>query len=92
MKAVVGALIQEKALVGAFSMIVEPMDRFAALIFARVKCDGNGNKCPGPGLDTAAGQEVTRTLSVQIADPHLSLMINITPPDTQLTHNGRSGS
>ena len=36
MKAVVAAFNQEKALVGAFSMIVqpfvEPMDRFAALI------------------------------------------------------------
>ena len=36
MKAVVGAFNQEKALVGAFSVIVqpvvEPMDRFAALI------------------------------------------------------------
>ena len=37
MKALVGAFNQEKALVGAFSMIVqqvvEPMDRFAALIW-----------------------------------------------------------
>ena len=36
MKALVGAFIQEKALVGAFSVIVqpvvEPMDRFAALV------------------------------------------------------------
>ena len=35
-----------------------------------VKCDGNGNKCPG--LDTGRrcrSVEVTRTLSVQIADP-----------------------
>ena len=36
MKAVVAAFNQEKALVGAFSMIVqlvvEPMDRFAALV------------------------------------------------------------
>ena len=36
MKALVGAFNQEKALVGAFSMIVqpvvEPMDRFAALV------------------------------------------------------------
>ena len=37
-KALVGAFNQEKALVGAFSMIVlpivEPMDRFAALIIS----------------------------------------------------------
>ena len=49
-----------------------------------VKCDGNGNKCPG--LDTGRrcrSAEVTRTLSVQIADPHLSLMINIHTTDTQ---------
>ena len=36
MKALVGAFYQEKALVGAFSVIVqpvvEPMDRFAALV------------------------------------------------------------
>ena len=40
MKAVVAAFNQEKALVGAFSAIVqpvvEPMDRFAALIITRV--------------------------------------------------------
>ena len=38
MKALVGAFNQEKALVGAFSVIVqpgvEPMDRFAALVLA----------------------------------------------------------
>ena len=38
MKALVGAFNQEKALVGAFSVIiqpvVEPMDRFTALIWA----------------------------------------------------------
>ena len=38
MKALVGAFNQEKALVGAFSVIVqpvvEPMDRFAALLFS----------------------------------------------------------
>ena len=37
MKALVGTFNQEKALVGAFSVIVqpvvEPMDRFAALVF-----------------------------------------------------------
>ena len=40
MKALVGAFNQEKALVGAFSVIVqpvvEPMDRFAALDLADV--------------------------------------------------------
>ena len=42
MKALVGAFNQEKALVGAFSMIVkpvvEPMDRFAALVFMQHSC------------------------------------------------------
>ena len=41
MKALVGAFNQEKALVGAFSVIVqpvvEPMDRFTALILA-IRC------------------------------------------------------
>ena len=32
MKVLVGAFNQEKALVGAFSVIVKPMDRFTALI------------------------------------------------------------
>ena len=40
MKALVGAFNQEKALVGAFSVIVqpvvEPMDRFAALVLTFV--------------------------------------------------------
>ena len=40
MKALVGAFNQEKALVGAFSVIVqpvvEPMDRFAALVVTMV--------------------------------------------------------
>ena len=40
MKAEVAAFNQEKALVGAFSVIVEPvvepMDRFAALIWRRI--------------------------------------------------------
>ena len=41
MKAVVAAFNQEKALVGAFSVIVEPvvelMDRFAALVVSAVR-------------------------------------------------------
>ena len=41
MKALVGAFNQEKALVGAFSVIVqlvvEPIDRFAALIFGSLE-------------------------------------------------------
>ena len=32
MKVLVGAFNQEKALVGAFSVIVKPMDRFTALV------------------------------------------------------------
>ena len=42
MKALVGAFNQEKALVGAFSVIeqpvVEPMDRFAALVDTVLYC------------------------------------------------------
>ena len=49
MKAVVAAFNQEKALVGAFSVIVqlvvEPMDRFAALVFSSqiIHDDGHHN-------------------------------------------------
>ena len=43
MKALVGAFNQEKALVGAFSVIVqpvvEPMDRFAAIVLSLVCWD-----------------------------------------------------
>ena len=43
MKALVGAFNQEKALVGAFSVIVQPvveqMDRFAALTFTQYDCN-----------------------------------------------------
>ena len=50
MKALVGAFNQEKALVGAFSVIVqpvvEPMDRFTALAQA---ADAAGGEEGGPG-------------------------------------------
>ena len=53
MKALVGAFNREKALVGAFSVIVqpvvEPMDRFAALVLNNT-------------TDLSAGAEVLRTL------------------------------
>ena len=49
MKALVGAFNQEKALVGAFSVIVqpvvEPMDRFTALVRSE-KLPGN-KQCAG---------------------------------------------
>ena len=64
MKALVGAFNQEKALVGAFSVIVkpivEPMDRFTALlliyIYSLWLCDadqannGNNVRPPPPSL------------------------------------------
>ena len=54
MKVVVAAFNQEKALVGAFYVlvqpIVEPMDRFAALVEAQVKEIGG---------DTNTGQRLT---------------------------------
>ena len=67
MKALVGAFIQEKALVGAFSVIVqpvvEPMDRFAALnrtlpsdkTVRRGRADGGGRVLGGGGEAEAAG-------------------------------------
>ena len=61
MNAVVAAFNQEKALVGAFSVIVqpvvEPMDRFAALIeilHSGIIRDEQGNNI-GPGLQTRLG-------------------------------------
>ena len=45
MKALVGAFNQEKALAGAFSVIVqpvvEPMDRFTALLINLSRCEGS---------------------------------------------------
>ena len=56
MKAVVAAFNQEKALVGAFYVIVqpvvEPMDRFVALLLALIT---------GPGIGMAT--PATRTMS-----------------------------
>ena len=54
MKAVVAAFNQEKALVGAFSVIVqpvvEPMDRFAALVYTEFiqSCHGQQLNNPSP--------------------------------------------
>ena len=53
MKAVVAAFNQEKALVGAFSVIVqpvvEPMDRFTALVCTQAK-QGHGHRRAGTGV------------------------------------------
>ena len=59
MKAVVAAFNQEKALVGAFSVIVqpvvEPMDRFAALLLRRAVhvAGGRGGDHQVGGIDWA---------------------------------------
>ena len=58
MKVVVAAFNQEKALVGAFSVIVqpvvEPMDRFAALVII--------SSVQQPGLGLVSAQDVFITL------------------------------
>ena len=60
MKAVVGAFNQEKALVGAFSVIVqpvvEPMDRFAALLIVLVNVERSTGGGQGPGAGLGGGQ------------------------------------
>ena len=45
MKALVGAFNQEKALVGAFSMIVKPMDHFTALMVTPAAAAQLQNRC-----------------------------------------------
>ena len=54
MKALVGAFNQEKALVGAFSVIVqpvvEPMDRFAALLWTISSITARAALQPSPAL------------------------------------------
>ena len=58
MKALVGAFNQEKALVGAFSVIlqpvVEPMENYTAQVLARVRCG------EADGGDHEAGQGVAQ--------------------------------
>ena len=46
MKVLIGAFNQEKALVGAFSVIVKPMDRCTALVHALV-CRMQGSRGEG---------------------------------------------
>ena len=85
MKALVGAFNQEKALVGTFSVIVqpvvEPMDRFAALYCTvphpRPQEHGRGQPRPARGVvapvvseDHAAGGEV-RALRGQVGQQTL---------------------
>ena len=57
MKALVGAFNQEKALVGAFSVIVqpvvEPMDRFAALLISNQQPESRVQRIPGTMLLSA---------------------------------------
>ena len=68
MKALVGAFNQEKALVGAFSVIVqpvvEPMDRFAALY--KMLCSSSKEETVAPqqddGLHSRAGPQLVRTM------------------------------
>ena len=63
MKALVGAFNQEKALVGAFSVIVqpvvEPMDSFTALIFSLQTAPGLVG-----GAAAAAGHALARLLAL----------------------------
>ena len=55
MKELEGALNQEKAIVGAFSVIVKPMDRFAALHFSLSRSSAQ------PRLVTAAAVIIRRS-------------------------------
>ena len=60
MKALVGAFNQEKALVGAFYVIVqpvvEPMDHYTALLLAQHPAADHTDSVPGPGVATGTGQ------------------------------------
>ena len=72
MKALVGAFNQEKALVGAFSVIVqpvmEPMDRFTALVFTRQRKRGGRAWCH-VSLGRLSWLSVTGLLFVLILGP-----------------------
>ena len=78
MKALVGAFNQEKALVGAFSVIVqpvvEPMDRFTALVRRPPAATHSRllRPAPGPGLgsqqqgEEVQDQDILRILCQQV--------------------------
>ena len=82
MKALVGAFTQEKALVGAFSVIVqpavEPMDRFAALHFtptmAALEISSSTSSSSGGGgkyhltslAEAAPSQHISNSLSAAV--------------------------
>ena len=74
MKAVVAAFNQEKALVGAFSVIVQPvvelMDRFAALILRRL---GGGE---GAGVNLSHSQVVSSGAE-RSSSRLISIIINV---------------
>ena len=75
MKALVGAFNQEKALVGAFSVIVhpvvEPMEHYTALIWSvQERCCPPGGWCP-------AGPAPAETSGCRPADTDLHLTLSL---------------
>ena len=79
MKALVGAFKQEKALVGAFSVIVqpvvEPMDRFTALVIRIRDTHQHGTEMAKTSLRTSQGSFSTAALgsSGSLLNPDLDL-------------------
>ena len=72
MKALVGAFNQEKALVGAFSVIVQPvvkpMDRFTALVTSHVSPEQGGG-CGEEGEDST-DQDADEPLELHLLGSH----------------------
>ena len=106
MKAVVAAFNQEKVLVGAFSVIVqpvvEPMDRFAALVVSYLLCPrvvsvslytrvmaGLGGVRAGCQVGGGRGRPEKRLISALLLDTSVGIRFNSSRhcTDTALLHH-----
>ena len=80
MKALVGAFNQEKALVGAFSVIVqpvvEPMDRFAALVSTFQTEERLTRRPPGRGKRSLGSWHTTYMLGFECSGPNVDILMN----------------
>ena len=87
MKALVGAFNQEKALVGAFSvivqLIVEPMEHCTALVLGR----------GGGGVERAGGgEEVEPQLGGEAAPAHRQVTLQLPPAGATADTSSQPGS
>ena len=68
-KALVGAFNQEKALVGAFSVIVKPMDRFTALLLRSGLRPGSRTGSRPGSRPVSLGRDYSPVTHIRLAFP-----------------------